>query len=78
MRPYPHISYGLRPVQLTGGWLFPHHPAVGLQGGIDLIGSLELRASGTLGLGQSGERDDGTAFETDRIGWIAAGVGARL
>jgi hypothetical protein len=78
IRPYPHVAAGLRAVQATAGWVFPQHPAVGLQGAIPLIGPLELVASAAFGLPRSGERSDGSRWDTERLAWAMGGVGARF
>lgn len=66
----------LEALQATAGRVFPQHPAVGLQGSVPLIGPLELRRAATLGFGRAGERDDATAWTTERLSWLAGGVGA--
>jgi hypothetical protein len=72
-RPYPWLSAGIEPVQLTVGYLFPWHPALGLVGAIPLAGPIELRPRAALGLPVShGGYDFAPAV------WLGASVAVRL
>ena len=80
MRARPDLSaaVGLPWVQVTGGFLFPYHPSVGLRATAPLGAGVELVATGRAGLPASFERDDGTTW-TGRATWQAwLGVGWRF
>ena len=72
-RPAPFVGAGVRAAQVTAGWVFPYHPAIGVRSAIPLSGALELRVAGTLGLPlQLGD------YKTEPLGTLVVGVGGRL
>jgi hypothetical protein len=76
-RPVPHLSAGLRWVQLTAGFMFPYHPAVG--GRLELsLGPLETHVSSWLGLPLPRTRADGSRWEPLPVYVVAAGAGVRF
>lgn len=77
LRPTPHVSAGLPQAAIAVGYLFPYHPAAGLRGAVPLVGPLELRWLGWLGLPSTRERADGD-YTLRPVGSAAAGVGVRI
>jgi hypothetical protein len=77
VRPVPHVSAGMRWVQLTAGFLFPYHPALGAR--LELpLGPLDARVSSWLGMPVPRDRADGTAWEPLPVYVVAAGAGVRF
>jgi hypothetical protein len=70
-RPYPHLAVGLRPIQVTFGYLFPYHRAAGLRASVPLAGSLELLGSFACGLPSHRVRSDGSTWDALPVltGW---------
>ena len=76
-RPVPHVAVGLRQVQLTAGFLFPYHPAVGIHLRLP-VGLVELRGAGWAGAAGDRERADGTTYTALPVYTLSAGAGVRF
>lgn len=57
LRPMPWVGVGVRWLQVHGGYLFPHHPAVGARTGLTLPFGLEFQGTFTYGFGGEVARD---------------------
>ena len=78
LRAYPHVSVGLPWVQVHAGFLFPYHPAGGGRINIPIVDGLEVRASYTVGLPVTWQRDDGSEWTSQALYTAWAGIGYRL
>lgn len=77
-RPYPFVAAGLRPVQATLGWVFPHHPTVGLRAQLPLTGDLEVGGSYWLGIPTLRARDGAADYVSKPLYAANVGVTWRL
>lgn len=74
-RPMPFVAAGLPWVRALGGYLFPHHPLVGLRAELPLKGNqLALRAEGRLAPAPSGTFRDGSDWQ----GFAVRSVGVSI
>ncbi|MFT6820777.1 MAG: hypothetical protein ACJATT_004605 [Myxococcota bacterium] len=55
-RTYPYLSAGIKPLQATFGYAFPHHPTAGLRSEIPLVKGIELQGTAWYGLGTTRAR----------------------
>jgi hypothetical protein len=78
VRPYLYGRAGLRWVQVSGGYLLPYHPAVGLHAQLPLSGPLEIQADGLLGLPGSRERTNGPVWDRGLLTSAGLSLAARL
>jgi hypothetical protein len=81
LRAHPHLNIGLRPVQLSGGFLFPWHPTVGARAHLPLMGAgrLELSAAYLYGFGLSLAREEGQPdYAAERVQSASLSIGTRL
>jgi hypothetical protein len=78
-RPHLFALVGVQPVGLTGGFLFPHHAALGARGAWTVAGPISLTAHGVLGIGMDQTRDDGSEFEPSRLAtaWVTVDWNSR-
>jgi hypothetical protein len=76
-RPIPHIAVGLKQAQLTAGFMFPYHPAVGARLRLPLP-IVEARVTGWVGLPGEQTRDDDPLSTYDRLSvyTVTGGIGA--
>ena len=77
-RPSPFVGAGVSVAQVTAGWVFPYHPAIGVRSALPLSGALELRVAGTVGLPLERARDDGSVYRSEPLGILTVGIGGRL
>ena len=74
---YPHLAIGITWVQITAGYLFPHHIGLGAQATIPVWKGLELRGSFLWGLNPSTPPAEGTWTASDLVtAW--GGMGYRF
>ena len=78
LRPTPHATIGVRAIAIGAGYLLPYHPAVGARGAIPVVGPLELRWIGWLGLPSTRERDGADPYTTSPLLNVMVGAGVRL
>ncbi len=78
LRPDPHAAIGITWVQLTGGYLFPHHPGVGGRLTVPLRSVLELRGSAVLGLPGEVAYELVGSYQTHTTLFVSGGLGVRL
>lgn len=71
LRLHPHLAFGVRPAQVTVGYLFPYHPSVGVRAAVPLPGTLEAVAGWSYGVPVDRERADGTTWDALPVytGW---------
>jgi hypothetical protein len=74
LRPYLFGAVGFPWLQLTGGYLFPHHPAIGARAAVPLAGPLHLTARFTYGFASTRPRSDGTTWEGHSATAASVGV----
>jgi hypothetical protein len=79
LRPHPFVLVGYEQIAVTGGFLFPHHLAVGARGAWTVAGPISLTAHGVLGIGLDQERVDAEDFEPERIAtaWVTVDWNSR-
>ena len=79
LRPHPFALVGYEQVGITGGFLFPHHVALGARGAWRFSGPMSLTAHGVLGFGLSQEREDTSDFEPENIAtaWLTVDWNSR-
>ncbi len=79
LRPHPFAFVGYEQVGVTGGFLFPHHVAVGARGAWNVGGPISLTAHGVLGIGLDQAREDASDFEPARIAtaWVTVDWNSR-
>ena len=78
LRPDLGVAVGVRWAQLTGGYLFPHHPTVGVRATIPLWRGLEFIAATSMGFPLEQTRSDGTSWQGQRIYRAWGGLGWRF
>ncbi len=74
LRPFPHLLVGIPLVQLTLGYQFPHHPAVGGNLVIPVGDPFELRGFGTALIPLNKPRTTGQTYKP----WVAGSAGVSL
>ncbi|MCB9680507.1 MAG: hypothetical protein H6733_03475 [Alphaproteobacteria bacterium] len=77
-RPYVYGAVGVRWVQLTGGYVFPYHPAAGAMVTVPVFEGLEVRASGYAGFPTSLTRADGSTYDTNWLTRLGVGLAWRF
>ena len=79
MRPHPFVLVGYKDLGLTGGFLFPHHVAVGARAAWRFSGPVSLTAHGVYGIGLSQTRDDGSSYDPGNIttAWLTVDWNSR-
>ncbi len=78
LRPYVYGVAGVRWIQASAGFVFPYHPAAGLQATIPVWRGLEIRAGGTIGFPGALTRSDGTSYDAQWLTRVGAGIGYRF
>jgi hypothetical protein len=75
VRPIPHLAIGVKQAQVTAGFLFPYHPAIG--GRLRLpLSMLEVRLAGWVGLPGEQTRDDLSTYDRLSVYTVNGGLGA--
>jgi hypothetical protein len=79
LRPHPYVLVGYKELGLTGGFLFPHHVAVGARAAWRFPGPVSLTAHGVYGIGLSQVRDDNSDFDPENIAtaWLTVDWNSR-
>ena len=75
VRPIPHLAVGVKYAQVTAGFLFPYHPAIGGRVRIPLS-MLEVRLAGWVGLPGEQTRDDLSTYDRLSVYTVNGGLGA--
>jgi hypothetical protein len=78
LRPYAHVLAGIRFVQATLGYQFPHHAAVGGNLVLPIGDPLELRSFGTFLIPISKTRPSGGRYEPWSAGTAGIALGLRI
>lgn len=76
-RPIPYAAFGFGPVDVSAGWLFPYHPAVGLHLTQSLLpsGHLVVRGAGWRGFPLAPHRANGSIWQGAPIYTLTGGLG---
>ena len=79
LRPHPFVLVGYKELGLTGGFLFPHHVAVGARAAWRFSGPVSLTAHGVYGIGLSQIREDTSDFDPENIAtaWLTVDWNSR-
>lgn len=77
LRPVPHVAAGVKVAQVTAGYLFPYHPALGARARLPL-GPVELRLQGWYGLPADRSRPDGSTWDALPVRVLVGGGGVRF
>ncbi len=77
LRAHPHIAVGVPWAQVSAGYMFPYHPALGGRLSIP-VGPVEILARTQIGIAGEATRDNDTTYEYGRLYSAWLGVGYRL
>ena len=73
-RPQPYVAVGVRPAQLTVGYLLPYHPAIGGRIRLPLSERYGVYASGLYGVPMRLRRPEQATYNTWHIGSLTVGA----
>jgi len=79
LRPHPFVLVGYKELGLTGGFLFPHHVAVGARAAWRFSGPVSLTAHGVYGIGLSQTREDTSDYDPENVAtaWLTVDWNSR-